>query len=77
MPSTLAVRHEPPGVPDLTAHNLALLQAINDDGRIYLTQAKVDGQMGLRFQTGQFDASEADVALAYEVITELAARLAP
>ncbi|MFT4040483.1 MAG: pyridoxal-dependent decarboxylase [Thermomicrobiales bacterium] len=75
--SLFAFRHEPAGIADPDAHNLALLQAINDDGRIYLTQAKVDGQTGIRFQAGQFDATDADIELAYDVITELAARLSP
>jgi aromatic-L-amino-acid decarboxylase len=70
--SLFAFRHEPPGVADLDAHNLALLQAINDDGRIYLTQTKVDGETGLRFQVGQFETTVEDVALAYDVIVELA-----
>ena len=73
--SLFAFRHEPPGITDLDAHNLALLQAINDDGRIYLTQAKVDGKTGLRFQVGQFETTEQDVVLAYEVIVELAQAL--
>ena len=77
MLSLFAFRHEPPGVTDLDAHNLALLQAINDDGRIYLTQARVDGKTGLRFQVGQFETTEADVALAYDVITDLARSLTP
>lgn len=75
--SLFAFRHEPPGIADLDAHNLALLQAINDDGRIYLTQAKVDGMTGLRFQVGQFETTQADVALAYEVINEIANSLRP
>ncbi|MEZ4561607.1 MAG: pyridoxal-dependent decarboxylase [Thermomicrobiales bacterium] len=73
--SLFAFRHEPPGLSDLDAHNLALLQAINDDGRIYLTQAKVDGKAGLRFQAGQVETTEADVAMAYDVICEIAATL--
>ena len=73
--SLFAFRHEPPGVADLDAHNLTLLQAINDDGRIYLTQARVDGQSGLRFQVGQFETTATDVALAYDVIMELAQSL--
>lgn len=71
--SLFTFRHEPPGVADLDAHNLALLQAINADGRIYLTQASVDGHVGLRFQVGQFETTAGDVALAYDAIVELAA----
>ena len=36
-------------------HNLALVNAINDDGRIYLTQTRVDGHVAIRFQAGQFE----------------------
>ncbi|MEM1318318.1 MAG: pyridoxal-dependent decarboxylase, partial [Pseudomonadota bacterium] len=49
--------------------NLALLEAINDDGRIYLTQTKVDGRIAIRFVTGQFDMTRDDVDIAYDTIT--------
>ncbi|MEQ1492699.1 MAG: pyridoxal-dependent decarboxylase, partial [Terricaulis sp.] len=55
--------------------NLALVEAINADGRIYLTQTRVDGDVAIRFQVGQFECTKADVMSAYEVITEIAARL--
>lgn len=45
---------------------------INDDGRIYLTQTKVAGATVIRFQVGQFDATEDDVAMAYDVMAEMA-----
>ena len=44
---------------------------INDDGRIYVTQTRVDGQIVVRFQVGQFDALESDVDFAYDVLCEL------
>jgi aromatic-L-amino-acid decarboxylase len=53
-------------------HNLALVNAINDDGRIYLTQTRVDGRFVIRFQAGQFETTEADVDAALEVITSTA-----
>ena len=56
-------------------HNLALVNAINDDGRIYLTQTRVDGRVAIRFQAGQFETTEADVDTAFDVITETAAGL--
>ena len=49
-----------------------LLQRINDDGRIYLTQTEHEGEFVIRFQVGQFDCSREDVMLAYDVICELA-----
>ncbi|MGR3614726.1 MAG: pyridoxal phosphate-dependent decarboxylase family protein [Paracoccaceae bacterium] len=57
---------------DPDALNLKLVNAINDDGRIYLTQTKVDGQIAIRFVTGQFETTEKDVAMAFDVITEIA-----
>ena len=56
-------------------HNQRLVDVINDDGRIYLTQTLVDGQKVIRFQAGQFDCTETDVQMAYDVITELAETL--
>jgi aromatic-L-amino-acid decarboxylase len=61
---------------DPDAFNLQLVNEINDDGRIYLTQTKVDGALAIRFTGCQFDATEDDVNMAFVVITEIAARLA-
>jgi aromatic-L-amino-acid decarboxylase len=47
-----------------------LVDAINDDGRIYLTQGSHDGQKVIRFQVGQFDTTRKDVMMAAEVISE-------
>jgi aromatic-L-amino-acid decarboxylase len=60
---------------DLDQLNLKLVEAINADGRIYLTQTRVDGAVAIRFQVGQFECTEDDVMSAYDVITEIAARL--
>ncbi|MFZ7092930.1 pyridoxal phosphate-dependent decarboxylase family protein [Primorskyibacter sp. 2E233] len=57
------------------AHNLALVEAINADGRIYLTQTKVDGQTVIRFQAGAFGMEEQDALTAFDTITEIARRL--
>jgi aromatic-L-amino-acid/L-tryptophan decarboxylase len=76
MLSLFSFRHEPKHVGDLDEHNLRLLNAINDDGRIYLTQTKVDGQSVIRFQAGSFDMTEADADTAFDVIVEIAQQLA-
>jgi len=76
MLSLFSFRHEPGNVADLDGHNLRLVNAINDDGRIYLTQTKVDGQSVIRFQAGSFDMTEADADTAFDVIVEVADRLA-
>ncbi|RJG45237.1 pyridoxal-dependent decarboxylase [Mesorhizobium sp. DCY119] len=75
MLSLFSFRHIPAGATDLDEHNLRLINAINDDGRIYLTQTRVDGHFAIRFQVGQFEATEQDVDTAYSVITEIAASL--
>ncbi len=68
-------RYEPEGDTDLDDLNLRLVNAINDDGRIYLTQTRVDGDLVIRFQAGQFETTEEDVMMANDVITEIARRL--
>jgi len=45
---------------------------VNDDGRIYITQTKVDEKIAIRFQIGQFDVTEEDILFAYDVMCELA-----
>jgi aromatic-L-amino-acid decarboxylase len=73
--SLFTFRYAPDGG-DAEALTQALLAAVNDDGRIYLTQTRVAGDYVIRFQAGQFDATKADIDMAYDVITELAANLA-
>ncbi len=48
-----------------------LVDALNDDGRIYLTQGSFDGQKIIRFQVGQFDTTRDDVMMARGVIQEV------
>ncbi len=60
---------KPKGLADAAV--IDYVNRVNDDGRIYLTQTRVDGQIVVRFQIGQFDATEADVQIAYDVICEL------
>ena len=56
--------------------NQALVDAINDDGRIYLTQTRVAGELVIRFTCGSWQMEESDADLAVNVITEIAAGLA-
>jgi aromatic-L-amino-acid decarboxylase len=76
MLSLFTFRVAPDGVTDLDALNLDLLAAINDDGRTYLTQTRVDGAIALRFQIGPWETTERDVEEAFTAILECAARLA-
>ena len=51
----------------------ALLARINDDGRIYLTQTRVDGRFAIRVQVGSFDCRREDVMLIAKVVSEMLA----
>lgn len=70
--SLFSFRHVPRDVSDLDTHNQALVNAINDDGRTYLTQTRVNGNVVIRFQAGAFNARREDVDTAFDVITEIA-----
>jgi aromatic-L-amino-acid decarboxylase len=57
---------------DLDEVNRNLVDAINDDGRIYLTQSIHEGVIVIRFMTGQFDMAHDDINIAFDVIVEVA-----
>lgn len=57
---------------DVNDHNRLLVEAINNDGRIYLTQTLHEGDLVIRFMCGQFDMREEDIEIAFNVITSLA-----
>ncbi|MBX9458719.1 MAG: aspartate aminotransferase family protein [Rhizobium sp.] len=71
--SLFSFRHVTAG--DSDQHMIALVNAINDDGRIYLTQTRVDGRIAIRFQAGQFEMTHEDAGAAFDVITEIARTL--
>ncbi|HTV70743.1 MAG TPA: pyridoxal-dependent decarboxylase [Rhizobiaceae bacterium] len=75
MLSLFSFRHRAPDGRNGDEHNLRLVEAINNDGRIYLTQTRVDGRVAIRFQAGQFSVTEQDVSAAFDVITEIAGRM--
>jgi aromatic-L-amino-acid/L-tryptophan decarboxylase len=52
----------------------SLLNRINDDGRIYLTQTRHDGAYVIRVQVGQFDCTRDDVMMIPRVVAELVAQ---
>lgn len=54
---------------DATTENL--LNRINDDGRIYLTQTRHEGRYVIRVQVGQFDCTRADVMMIPQIVAEL------
>ena len=57
-------------------HNRALLQAARRDGRVYLSNASVDGRLALRACITNFRTTRADVERAVAVVRELG-RAAP
>jgi aromatic-L-amino-acid decarboxylase len=57
---------------DLDRLNESLLQRINADGRLYLTQNRVRGRFAIRFMVGQPWTRRRHVEEAWEVIQELA-----
>lgn len=74
--SLFSFRYTPEGTTSgLDDINKNLVNTINDDGVIYLTQSIHEGQIVIRFVAGAFDTSEQDVAMAFDAITETARRL--
>ena len=51
---------------------LAFVDRVNNDGRIYITQTRVGGDMVIRFQIGQFDCTKDDIDTGCDVLCELA-----
>jgi aromatic-L-amino-acid decarboxylase len=72
MLSLFSFRFVPADGVDADEINERVLERINDDGRIYLTQTRHAGKYVIRFQVGQTYTTEADVAFAFDVITEVA-----
>ena len=77
-PRSLALlnfRYAPAEAGALDELNERLLHAINDDGRIYLTQGSVRGAYAIRVSIGQTGTERIHVEQAWEVIEAAAARL--
>jgi aromatic-L-amino-acid decarboxylase len=71
----LSFRYRPPGVEDpehLDRLNERLLQALNDGGRLYLTQNRLRGRYVIRFTIGQLYTTRTHVERAWRVIAETA-----
>jgi aromatic-L-amino-acid decarboxylase len=74
--STVPFRHTPPGVADLDAHNLALVEALQHDSRVYVSSAEIDGRVCLRPCIVNFRTTAEDVDALVEVTLELGRELA-
>ena len=53
--------------------NEAIMERVNDSGEIFLSHTKLDGRFVLRLAIGNARTTEADVALAWDVLREAAA----
>ena len=74
----LSFRYRPPGIEDeaaLDRLNERLLHALNDGGRVYLTQNRVRGRYVIRFAIGQLATTRAHVLRAWQLIAETARSL--
>jgi aromatic-L-amino-acid decarboxylase len=79
-PASLALltfRYRPAGHDDaaLDRLNERLLHALNDDGRLYLTQTRVRGRYVIRFAIGQRTTTRRHVQAAWQLIQETARAL--
>ena len=76
--SICCFRHVPPGVPEngLDRHNERVLDAVQRDGRVYLSNASLDGTFALRACITNFRTTRSDVERMLAVVRELGAGLA-
>jgi glutamate/tyrosine decarboxylase-like PLP-dependent enzyme len=72
--SICCFRHAPTDLdePGLDAHNERILQALQRDGRVYLSNATVDGRFALRACITNFRTTRADLERVLAVVRELA-----
>ena len=74
--SIVPIRHTPPGVDDLDAHNQALADAIQADGRVYLASALIEDKVWLRPCFVNYRTTDDDVLAVLDVAAELGERIA-
>lgn len=73
--SIVPLQHVQPGCTDRSAHNAALCQAIQDDGRVYISPATIDGEVWLRPCFTNFRTTLGDVDVTLAVADELGQRV--
>jgi aromatic-L-amino-acid/L-tryptophan decarboxylase len=74
----LTFRWKPAGMTDdaeLDAFNEKLVHAVNDDGRLYLTQTHTSGHYAIRFVIGQTNTTSEDVTSAWADLKEIAGNI--
>ncbi len=73
--SIVAFRHRPAGVSDLDEHNLRLAEAIQADGRVWMSSALIDERVWLRPCFVNFRTTEEDVLDVVDIAAEIGERL--
>jgi aromatic-L-amino-acid decarboxylase len=74
--SIVPIRHVPGGDVDLDAHNQALAEAIQADGRVYLASALIGNEVWLRPCFVNYRTTDDDVIAILDVAAELGERIA-
>jgi aromatic-L-amino-acid decarboxylase len=74
--SIVAFRHAPPGVEDVGTHNERLAEAIQADGRVWMSSALIDDEVWLRPCFVNFRTTEGDVLDVVEIAAQIGERLA-
>jgi aromatic-L-amino-acid decarboxylase len=74
--SIVPIRHVPDGVEDLDAHNQALADAIQADGRVYLASALIADQVWLRPCFVNYRTTDEDVLAVLDVAADLGEKIA-
>ena len=69
--SIVPIRQVVPGCSDVNAHNAALCEAMQADGRVYLSHADIDGEQWLRPCFTNFRTTDEDVRILLKVADEL------
>lgn len=73
--SVVPLRHVPSGVADVDEHERRLCQAIDLDGRVFLSPAVIDGKTWLRPCYTNFRTQLSDIDSLFAVIMELSGRI--
>jgi aromatic-L-amino-acid decarboxylase len=73
--SIVPFRHVPRGVRDVDRHNWRLGRALQEDGRVYLASALIDGEVYLRPCFVNFRTTEEDVLALVDIVREVGTRV--
>jgi aromatic-L-amino-acid decarboxylase len=74
--SIVPFQHVPAGHPDLDAHNARLALALQNDGRVWVAPATIDGRVYLRPCFVNFRTTDEDVLALVDIAREVGERLA-